>query len=53
MAILSKSITASSLKAKSSGILSVLLALEKEELMQVAQENEAVVNKLSKLLTDE
>lgn len=29
------------------------LALEKEELMQVAQENEAVVNKLSKLLTDE
>lgn len=76
MAILSKSITASSLKAKSSGILSVFyktidslqevvksakdkqqnidkLALEKEELMQVAQENEAVVNKLSKLLTDE
>ena len=80
MAILSKSITARSLKAKSSGILSVFyktivslqevvksakeeaevkqqnidkLALEKEELMQVAQENEAVVNKLSKLLTDE
>lgn len=80
MAILSKSITASSLKAESSGILSVFyktidslqevvksakeeaevkqqnidkLALEKEELMQVAQENEAVVNKLSKLLTDE
>lgn len=80
MAILSKSITVSSLKAKSSGILSVFyktidslqevvksakeeaevkqqnidkLALEKEELMQVAQENEAVVNKLSKLLTDE
>lgn len=26
------------------------LALEKEELMQVAQENEAVVSKLSKLL---
>lgn len=80
MAILSKSITASSLRAKFSGILSVFyktidslqevvksakeeaevkqqnidkLALEKEELMQVAQENEAVVNKLSKLLTDE
>ena len=80
MAILSKLITASSLKAKSSGILLVFyktidslqevvksakeeaevkqqnidkLALEKEELMQVAQENEAVVNKLSKLLTDE
>lgn len=75
MAILSKSITASSLKAKSSGILSVFyktidslqevvksakeeaevkqqnidkLALEKEELMQVAQENEAVENKLRK-----
>lgn len=75
--ILSKTVTASSLKAKSSGILSVFyktidslqevvnsakqeaevkqqnidkLALEKEELMQVAQENEAVVNKLSKLL---
>ncbi len=70
--ILSKSVTASSLKAKSSGILSVFyktidslqevvksakqeadikqqnidrLALEKEELMQVAQENEAIVIK--------
>lgn len=74
--ILSKSVTASSLKAKSSGILSVFyktidslqevvksakhkqqnidrLALEKEELMQVAQENEAIVSKLSKLLTNE
>lgn len=57
--ILTKSITASSLKAKSSGILSVFyktidkLALEKEELMQVAQENEAIVSKLSKLLTNE
>lgn len=29
------------------------LALEKEELMQVAQENEAIVSKLSKLLTNE
>lgn len=69
--ILSKTVTASSLKAKSSGILSVFyktidslqevvnsakqqnidkLALEKEELMQVAEENEAVVSKLSKLL---
>lgn len=78
--ILSKSVTASSLKAKSSGILSVFyktidslqevvksakqeadikqqnidrLALEKEELMQVAQENEAIVSKLSKLLNNE
>lgn len=75
--ILSKTVTASSLKAKSSGILSVFyktidslqevvnsakqeaevkqqnidkLALEKEELMQVAEENEVVVSKLSKLL---
>lgn len=75
--ILSKTVTASSLKAKSSGILSVFyktidslqevvnpakqeaevkqqnidkLALEKEELMQVAEENETVVSKLSKLL---
>lgn len=75
--ILSKSVTASSLKAKSSGILSVFYktidSLQEvvksakqeadikqqnidrlaEELMQVAQENEAIVSKLSKLLTNE
>lgn len=58
--ILSKSVTASSLKAKSSKQEADIkqqnidrLALEKEELMQVAQENEAIVSKLSKLLTNE